>query len=114
MAETKSPGQIAYEAYIEGTETPVPWECADQEKWERAAMATRRPVAVKVFEARKSLARLLVTYRDYLQGDWYERSTEDGGMQLDEIGFIKGPYKHDPIEWPGSQRELDRICKGEA
>lgn len=123
--QIKTPGQLAYEAYCETTEwksavtgAPLPqWDQVKPEivkAWENAAVATRRPVAIKVFEARKSLARLLVTYRDYLQGDWYERSTVDGGMKLDGIGFIEGPYKHDPIEWPASQRELDRICKGEA
>ncbi len=43
------------------------------------------------FRAQTAVKRLLVTYRNRLNGDWYEATALDCGLELDAIGFIKEP-----------------------
>jgi hypothetical protein len=142
---TKTPGRVAYEAYCATTDwkslvsgAPLPqWSEVKPEiknAWENAALAARRPVAIQVYNARRALARLLVTYRSAFMGkwyeasvfdrhiprvnprgsafmgNWYEASVEAGGMQLDEFGFIKGPYKHDDYNQFGGPAEVEKIA----
>ena len=118
MSETtKVPGQAAFEAHREhfniGLEKPLgDWESLrpeGKEHWAIIEKASRLPLAIQVYNARRSLARLLVTYRDRLLGDWYERSVEDAGMELDEIGFIKGPYMHEDVKSYQGRQEVEKI-----
>lgn len=122
-----TPGQIAYEAYCQTTDwkslitgAPLPqWPEVKPEikaAWENAAAAARKPVAVKLYEARHAITRLLVTYRTELKGTWYEDTVKSCGMELDEIGFIKGPYKDDLTGVFGERGRMlvNKIARGEA
>lgn len=74
----------------------------------------RRPLAVSLYNARRALARILVAYRHHLQGNWYEDSAKDAGLELDGIGHLKGPYAHDDLTGPFNSRaleEVDRLAK---
>lgn len=118
----KTPGQLAYEAYCETTNwksaisgAPLPqWPEVKPEiaqAWENAAIATRMPLAKKIYDARHAIKRLLITYRSELLGDWYEETAKDAGLKLDEIGFIKGAYG-DPEHWEGPKKLLQAIAEG--
>lgn len=118
----KTPGQLAYEAYCETTGwksavsgAPLPqWTEVKPEivkAWENAALATRMPLAKKIHDARNAIKRLLITYRRELMGDWYERTAEDAGLKLDEIGFIKGAYG-DPDNWDSYKNLVQSIAEG--
>lgn len=119
----KTPGQIAYEAYCETTGwksaisgAPLPqWAEVKPEivaAWENAAAAARKPVAIKLYQAREAVARLCVTYRKELLGNWYEATTEQAGIKHDEIGFVKGPYYNGSMNSDSGQRELQAIIEG--
>lgn len=120
---TPTPGKLAYDAYCSKRQwksfngQPLPQFDAQslelKEAWEAGATATRAPLAKLLYEARHAIARLLVTYRDRLFGNWYEFTAKDTGLELDEIGFIKGPYKHDEADSPAGQREIQRLANGE-
>jgi len=119
----KTPGQLAYEAYCETTGwksaisgAPLPqWSEVKPEivkGWENAAAATRRPLAIKLYKAREAVARLCVTYRKELLGNWYEATTEQAGITHDEIGFVNGPYYNGCLDSHSGQQELQRIIEG--
>jgi hypothetical protein len=95
MSTAKTPGQITYEAFSAGDQFPLPWKDLQnwaKERWEEAALAARMPLAIKVYEARASLARLLITFRRTMTDQWYELSAKDAGIKLIALNHLEKPY----------------------
>ena len=119
---TETPGELAYAAYAEhlqtlGVEVDEPdfHSLSEDLKtmWNKVALAPSRPLAEKLFKARFAIARLLVTYRDRLQGDWYEATAKECGIALDAIGFIESDYRGSTTSEDRMRQKIEQIAKGE-
>lgn len=74
---------------------------SELEKQLAAVEKERDELADKYYQAQVSIKRLLVTYARHLNGNWYESTAKECGLEVDSIGFLKEPKARQSLERKG-------------